>query len=302
MELPGQMVLFAQVVKAGSFSKAARDLKQSPSSISRKIKSLENRLCVRLVGRSSRGLSLTEEGHAFHKHCIEISDQIAKAEIFADSMNGHPKGSIKVVCSVAFGKAQLLPVLPEFYSLYPDVEISLELTDRKICLARESIDLAIRFTEQLDEVDVIARKLANNRRLICASPKYLETFGQPCTFDDLEAHNCLRVYTVEGWNKWNLEGTENNMLVSLNGNFEANSADGIYHATLAGIGIARLSTYLVNDDIIAGRLIRLFPDHEDNGSDILAIYSERQNLAPKVRVLIDHLVAKFGTVPPWEVS
>ncbi len=302
MELPSQMILFAHVVQAGSFSSTARDLGQSPSAVSKQIGHLENRVGVRLLDRSKHGLLPTEEGRKFYERCVEIADRISDAETFANSLDDHPKGLLNVVSTVAFGKSQLLPIIPDFMSQHPDIAISLELTDRKLDLAEGGIDLAIRFSEQLIDDSVIRRKLARNRRLICASPIYLERFGTPKRLADLERHNCLKITTVDSWNDWHLEELNGGEPISLTGNFQANSADGIYHAAVSGIGIARISTYMINDDIRSGRLVRLFPEYEDDRSDILAIYSERRNLSPKVRAFIDYVVGEFGAVPPWERS
>jgi len=300
MDLSSQMVLFAKVVECESFSAAARSLGHSPSAVSRQIGHLEDRLGVRLLNRSKHGLSLTEEGAAFHARCAEVAAQIIDAEDFAAQMTGHPRGMLRVVSTVAFAKAQLLPLLPEFLAQYPDIRVSLELTDRRVDLAAEAIDVAIRFTEQLDDPSVIARRLAVNRRVICAAPAYLERFGTPRTPADLAGHNCLRLSTVARWNDWHLEGSGAAEPAPIHGNFEANSADAIYHAALAGVGIARLSTYLVGDDVRAGRLVRLLPEQSCEGSELFAIYSDKRNLSPKVRAFIDFLVARLGPAPPWE--
>lgn len=310
MDLSSHMVLFARVVESGSFSAAARAVGHSPSAISRQIGHLEDQLGVRLLNRSRHGLSLTEEGRAFHERCAVVASHVSDAENFLATLGDHPKGTLRVVSTVAFAKAQVLPVLADFMERYPELRISIELTDRKVDLADEGIDVAIRFTEQVDDTSVIARKLARNRRVICAAPSYIERFGAPERPRDLARHNCLQLSTVTRWNDWHLEdpsgsdsgGSDSGGSdpVLLAGNFEANSADGVYHAARAGIGIARLSTYLVNDDLRAGRLVRLLPDYSDDDSDILAIYSGKRNLSPKVRAFIDFLVERFGTVPPWE--
>jgi len=299
MELSSQMVLFAKVVESESFSAAARALGQSPSAVSRQIGHLEDRLGVRLLNRSKHGLSLTAEGRSFHARCADVAARVADAELFASQMTDHPRGVLRVISTVAFAKAQLLPLMPDFLAEYPDVRVSLELTDRKVDLAAEAVDMAIRFTEQIDDASVIARRLAGNRRVICAAPSYLERFGTPETAADLADHNCLRLSTVAQWNDWHLSGADDEF-AQIAGNFEANSADAIYHAALAGVGIARLSTYLVGDDIRSGRLIRLLPDQPSEGSELFAIYSAKRNLSPKVRVFIDFLVERFGPVPPWE--
>lgn len=282
MELSSQMVLFAKVVESKSFSAAARAVGHSPSAVSRQIGHLEDRLGVRLLNSSKHGLSLTAEGREFSERCAEVAAKVSDAETFVSSMGAHPQGVLRVIATVAFGKTQLLPIMPEFLRRFPDVEMSIELTDRPIDLASENIDIAIRFTEQIDDTSVVARKLAFNRRVICAAPSYLDRFGAPQGAKDLVQHNCLRLSTVTRWNDWHLDDTTGDAPISIKGNFEANSADGIYHAALAGIGIARLSTYLVGEDIKANRLIRILPEYSDEGSDIYAIYSEKRNLSPKV--------------------
>lgn len=300
MELPSQMVLFAKVVENGSFSAAARSMAHTPSAVSKQIGHLENRLGVRLLNRSRQGISLTDEGKAFYERCAEVAANISEAEAMVVSLTAHPRGELRVAATVAFAKAHLLPILPAFLERNPDLRLSLEVTDRSVDLTEERIDVAIRFSEQIDDPGAVVRKLAPNRRVICAAPSYLERFGTPRTPEDLSRHNCLRLSTVARWNDWHFDDSEKKGAVRLDGNFEANSADAIYHATLAGMGVARLSTYLVGGDLSAGRLVRLLPDYVDESSDIVAIYADRRNLAPKIRAFIDYLVDWFGTTPPWE--
>ena len=299
MELPSQMILFARVVETGSFSAAARELKQTPSAVSRQMRQLEDRIGVRLLTRTQHGITLTEEGRAFHGRCTLIAADVAETEALLSGMGGRPQGTLRVVATVAFGKAQLLPILARFLEENPQLRVALELTDRPVTRGLDNIDVAIRFTEQIDDPDVIVRKLATNRRVICAAPSYLERHGSPETSQDLAAHNCLRLSTVASWNDWHFAENGGDKL-PLGGNFEANSADAIYHAALAGLGIARLSIYLVNDDLRTGRLVRLLPDYAQEDSNIVAIYRDRRNLAPKTRAFLDYLVDHFTPVAPWE--
>ncbi|SDF97753.1 DNA-binding transcriptional regulator, LysR family [Limimonas halophila] len=298
MDLASQMILFARVVDTGSFSRAARALEQSPSAVSRQIGHLEDRVGVRLLNRTQQGISLTEEGRAFHERCRAVAREVANAEESLATM-GALRGTLRIVSTVAFGKAQLLPLLPAFLDAYPELRLNLELTDRPVDLAAEDVDVAIRFSEQIADPTVIARKLAPNRRVICAAPAYVERFGAPQTPEDLARHNCLGLTTVTAWNDWVFDDRGGETL-RVSGNFEANSADAIYHAALAGVGIARLSTYLVQDDLRAGRLVRLLPHYVQENSNIVAIYADRRNLAPKIRVFLDFLVGHFAGVPPWE--
>ncbi|MEM9793537.1 MAG: LysR family transcriptional regulator [Pseudomonadota bacterium] len=294
------MILFARVVDKGSFSGAAREISQSPSAVSKQIGALEDRLGVRLVTRTQQGISLTEEGRVFHDRCTQIAETVSDTETLLESMARYPRGVLRVNATVAFGKAQILPILPKFLATYPELTVNLELTDRPTDPYSDDIDVGIRFTEQIDHNSVIARKLAPNRRVICASPGYLANHGVPALPDDLQNHNCLRLSTVQKWNEWSFGKGAGKRGVMVTGNFEANSADAVYHAALAGVGIARLSTYLIGADLAAGRLVRLLPDYIHTESAIYAIYPERRNLAPKIRAFLDYLTDYFGKTPPWE--
>jgi DNA-binding transcriptional LysR family regulator len=268
--------------------------------VSKQVGHLEDRLGVRLLNRSTRALSLTEAGRTFHARCVGIAADIEEAQAQVSSMGKRPQGTLNVASTVAFGKAQLLPLCRQFLARYPDLRLSVQFTDRPIDLVAEEVDVAIRFTEQINNSSLVARKLAPNRRVICAAPAYIEAHGIPRTPEDLTHHNCLRLSTVAGWNEWAFEGKDGKWDMHAAGNFEANSADAVYHATLAGMGLARLSTYLIGDDLKAGRLVRVLPDYLSEGSNIFAIYAARRNLMPSIRAFIDHLTAHFGTVPPWE--
>ncbi|PIP97041.1 MAG: LysR family transcriptional regulator [Rhodobacterales bacterium CG18_big_fil_WC_8_21_14_2_50_71_9] len=299
MELSSRMILFAQVVEGGSFSAAARAAGHAPSAVSRQIALLEDGLGVRLLNRTQSGITLTEAGAAFHARCAEVAALVAEAEGAVAGLGAAPRGALRVAATVAFAKAQLLPILPAFLARHPEITLTLSLTDRPVDLAAENIDVAIRFTEQIGEAAVVARKLAHNRRVICAAPSYLAAHGTPQTPDDLARHNCLRLSSVARWNDWGLTGADGHP-APISGNFEANDADAVYHATLAGVGVARLSSYLVMEDIRAGRLTRVLPGYASDDSDIFALYLDRRNLLPRIRVFIDHLTAHFGPVPPWE--
>lgn len=302
MELESQMVLFARSVDSGSFSAASRELNHSPSSVSKQISDLENKIGIRLLNRSSRGVSLTEEGRVFYARCKEIRINIAAALDLADSLSEKPEGKLRVNTTVAFGKSQILPALPEFFKKHPRISVSLDFNDRPIDLTEHPIDVAIQFAEQIEDQSLIGRKLAVNRRIICAAPSYILSAGAVSTSKDLLRHNILRLSTVTRWNDWVSKICEEKYQAKEYSNFEANSADSLYYAALAGIGIARLPTYLIAKDIKEGRLINLLPDLEDTSSNIYAVYLMRRNMSPKVRVFLDFLSAKFGSGSAWELE
>ena len=300
MELSSQMVLFARVVENGSFSGAARAVNHSPSAVSKQIGQLEDRLGLRLVNRTQSGIALTEEGRVFYNRCADVASTVVETEVMLESMASHPKGVLRVAASAAFGRMHLMPLLPAFLSQYPEVSVKLEITDRPVDLVEEEFDIAIRLSEQLENETLIARKLAPNRRVLVAAPSYVAAHGLPRAPGDLAAHNCLRLSTIARWNDWSFEGAGGPVSVPVTGNFETNTTDGVYQAALSGLGIARLSTYLVGADIRDGRLVRLLPDYTQEGSDIYAVYSDRRNIAPKARAFLDFLAGYFGKIPPWE--
>lgn len=296
MEFANLLMVFVRTVEHGSFSATARSMNMSPSAVSKRISGLENRLGVRLLNRSTRRITLTNEGRMFHERAKRIAADIVETEEMVVSMGSRVRGTLRVTANVALAKAHLLPLFPEFLKRYPGLHLVLELTDRPVDLAEEGIDVAIRFTEQIVDTSVVARKLLTNRRVICASRAYLDVHGIPATPEDLLEHNCLRLWTVTSWNEWEFEGPEGTRTLRVDGNFEANSADAVYHAALTGLGVARLSTYLVGNDLKSGRLVQLLPDYVHQKADILAVYPDRRNLAPKARVFIDFLSDRLGAL------
>ncbi len=302
MDIFNQMTIFVQAVKEGGFSAAARVLELTPSAVSKQISRLEDRLGLRLLNRSTRHISLTDEGRVFYERCAHIVAEIEEAEEWAAARQGTVRGVLHVASTVVFAKKHILPLLPEFVERNPKLKISLEVTDRTVDLVEEGFDVAIRFTEQLSDPSLIARPLAANRRVICAAPSYLESHGMPQTPEDLSKYHCLRLYTVSAFNDWEFEGPEGTCVLNVSGNFETNSADALYHAALAGLGIARLSTYVIGPDLKAGRLVWLLPEFVHEKASILAVYPHRRNLSPKVRAFIDFLIEKFTPVPPWEID
>jgi DNA-binding transcriptional LysR family regulator len=300
MDRLGEMTMFARTVEEGSFSAAARALKLTPSAVSKQVSRLEDRLGARLLNRTTRRLSLTEEGRAFHARCVQILAEIDEAETAVTELHAAPRGTLRVAAAVAFFSHQVMPLLPEFLERYPEVRFDLVMTDREVDMVDERIDVAIRFG-QPRESTLIARKLAVSRRVICAAPAYLARHGTPATPADLARHNCLTLSTRPEFNVWAFgERPEDHLLVT--GNLELNQADALYDACLAGIGLARVAGYLVEGDIKAGRLVPVLAEQLKESSNLYVVYPHRRHLSPKVRAFVDFLVAQFSPAPPWEVS
>lgn len=293
MDVSSQMLVFVKVVEMGSISAASRSSGQTPSAVSKQIGHLEDHVGHRLLHRTRAGVSLTDEGQEFYEKCRAVAEKFHEAEDHISSFNGQPKGVLKVASSVAFGKSQLIAILPSFLYLYPEVTLSLELTDRQVDLEEENFDVAINFAEQLTQPNVIARKIMTNERILCASPDYIARHGTPETFDDLKNFNCLRISNVVGRNAWQAEIDGVTCTVDATGNFEGNSADAVFMAVLAGLGIARLSTYLVADKIASGELVRLFPQYTQKHADVAVTFADKRNLAPKTRVFVEFLADRI---------
>lgn len=299
MSLTDHLLLFIKIVDKGSFTAVARDSGISKSAVSRQFRQLEDELGVRLLNRTTRKIILTESGKQIYDSARRVVKELGELEAFALEVSNKIVGSLHITSTVAFGKAHLVPLIPKFLRKHPDLDFDLELTDRPVDLVAEGKDLAIRFYEQLDSDSVVVRRLAQSRRFICASPGYLDQYGCPEHPDDLLMHNCLRSSNVMGWNGWEFEIDGNTKIVNVKGNFKANSADATYRAVLSGLGIARLSEYLVAEDLHHKRLIRLLGEYSFETSDLMVIYPDRRNLPPKVRAFLDLLISEFTPNPPW---
>lgn len=293
MDVSSQMLVLVKVVESGSISAASRSSGQTPSAVSKQIGHLEDHVGHRLLHRTKTGVSLTEEGREYYRRCRAVADMVNEAEAHISSFKGQPKGLLHVACSVAFGKYQLIDALSDFLKRYPEITVSLELTDRQVDLEDEGYDVAINFAEQLTNPSNIARKIMKNERVLCASPDFLERNGTPAEFSDLAKFNCLRTSNFVGRNAWEAELNGVSYKVDATGNFIGNSADAVFKSALAGLGIARLSTYIVAEKIRTGELVRLFPDYVQDHADIAVIFADKRNLPPKTRVFVEFLADRF---------
>lgn len=294
-----ELEVYVQVVHAGSFTAAGRGLGLSPSAVSKQIGRLEYRLGVRLLNRTTRKVSMTEEGAAFFEHAKRIIADLDEAEQALSHLRGAPRGLLRVNMPVTIGHLILAPLIPEFLRRYPDVEVDLTLNDRLVDLVEEGMDLGIRIGA-LKDSSLIARKLAPSRRAVCAAPSYLERAGTPRRPADLAGHNCL-VYTYRTWrNDWPFRGSEGGETVPetvhVTGSFSANNGEVLRQAALGGSGIIMLPIWQVRDDLMAGRLVELLPDYSSPGADIHAVYPQTRYLAPRVRAFVDYLALEFAAM------
>ena len=296
------MLVFSKVVQAGSLSAAARELGVSPAVVSRTLAGLEARLGVRLVNRTTRSLSLTDEGASYFETCLRILAEIDEADAAVSSRRVEPQGVLKVALPASFGHKHIAPLIPRFAERYPKIELALSLSDRSINLIEEGFDLAIRIAE-LKDSSLAARKLAPNRRVVCASPAYLRQHGEPQTPQDLARHNCLVTTWEQGfamtWEYKSPVGKRSSVRVT--GRYACDNWEVLREWAVAGLGVALKSTWDVRKHLEDGSLVPLLPGY-DFGTDvgIYAVYPHRRHLPAKTRVFIDFLAESFGPEPYWD--
>ena len=290
---------FVAVVELQSFTAAGRRMNVVPSTMSKHIATLERELSCQLVTRSTKTLSITELGERFYKRCLSILHEVEEAEIELGDYKAEPQGLLRVSAPTTLATHVLAPIFFRFKQRYPKVMLDLSLTPASQDLVASGTDVAIRISSGLDP-NLVALRLAPNIRLYCASPEYLARRGTPTTPADLGQHECVVVKSIQQSASWPFrmaDGRIEHVVVS--GGFSADNVEMIARAVLAGLGVAHLSRFLVEQHITSGELVELFPESRVGDSNIYAVYPERRNLALKTRAFIDHLRAEFLVPPAW---
>ena len=284
---------FVEVVDAGSFVGAAEPLEMSKAAVSRYVADLEARLGVRLLHRTTRKLSLTEEGEVFYVRSRELLNALESAESEITSRTGDAIGLLRVNVPVSFGILHLGDAWAAFKALHPQVTFDVTLSDRVVDIVEEGFDLAVRIST-LQSSSLISRKLASTRMVLCASPKYLRKHGTPKHPADLAGHRII-AYTYWARNdEWEFEGPEGRVSVRTTPCIRTNNGDTCRAGALAHQGIILQPTFLVGRDLEEGTLVELCPRYRSTELGVYAIYGSRKHVAPKVRLLIDFLVERFA--------
>jgi DNA-binding transcriptional LysR family regulator len=297
MSIPTDMTAFVRAVELGGFSTAARDLGLTPSAISKLVTRLEDRLGVRLLNRTTRRLALTPEGEAYFHRSQRILADIREAEEEVARFRAHPKGLLRINVGTAFGMHQLAPALPGFLARHPEVQVDLTVTDRVVDLIEEGADLGIRLGALADS-SLVARRICDVERVVCASPEYLRRNGVPKKPQDLLGHNCLSVAYAPNLRRWPFETREGVRHVEVAGNVASSSADAILQLALLGVGVIRLSDVIVGEPIRAGRLVPLLESvHHREPLPLHAVYPQGRHRSPRVAAMIDYLVERFSSAP-----
>lgn len=294
-----QVETFVSVATKGSLSAAARAEGVTPAVIGRRLDALEQRLGVKLLTRTTRSIALTFEGAAFLEDCQRILNDLANAEASVSLGGVKASGHIRVSAPAGFGRLHVAPLMRDFLEVNPDVSCTLDLTDRVVDLVNESIDCAIRIGEMPDS-SLVSIRLADNQRVVVASPEYLARHGSPMTPQDLATHNCLSLGQQRGWVFCDEKG--DTLTVKVSGRLECNDGAVLHQGALAGDGLAWRSLWEVEADLRAGRLVTVLDEFAAPKMGIYAVFPQRKRLALRVRLLIDHLKNHYGRPDYWTTA
>ncbi|MDK2777123.1 MAG: LysR family transcriptional regulator [Pseudomonadota bacterium] len=294
-----EMAIFVHVVEAGSFTGAAKNLGLPKSTVSRKITQLEERLGVRLIQRTTRSLRLTDTGNAYYNQCARILSEIEEANIAVTQMQSTPTGTLRITAPVLFGSTVLSGLVAEYMELHPQVVVDMVLSDQRLDLVQEGIDVAFRIG-QLEDSSLIGRYLGDVRGILCASPDYLDKSGIPANPDQLNDHQLI---TSSSWLQWNMKGPEEQEAnIQVKPRLQVNDFASLYAMTLSGAGIAPLPLLIASPAIRSGDLVPLLCDWPFEASPIHALYPSNRHLSAKVRSFVDFVIDSIRPNPPWEVE
>jgi LysR family transcriptional activator of dmlA len=293
MNTLSDLAFFAALVKTGSLAALARELGVTPPAVTKRLANLEQRLGVRLLNRTTRTMSVTHEGEIYLADGARILADIEALERTIGSSRAVPKGLLRVNASFGFGRKHIGPAVSEFSKRFPEVEVQLLLSERPLNLADQAFDIGIRIGEMPD-ARIIARKIAANRRLLCAAPAYLKQHPAPATPRDLQTHACIVLRENDAaYGSWHLSRGKRQETVKVRGALSSNDGETVLAWALAGHGILMRSEWDVAPYLRSGRLRQVLQEWALPPSDIFAVYPERLNLSAKVTAFVDFLAARF---------
>ncbi|MDN3715489.1 LysR family transcriptional regulator [Vibrio breoganii] len=292
-----EIKLFLMTTQFGNFSEVARRQDMTPSSVSRKMAHLEDKVGTKLLHRHTRSISLTDEGIAFHKHCAEIINQYERVVEHIEQRANTPRGTVKISAPVAFGRLHIAPYLTELLERYPLLKVEIQQTDAFVDPAAEAIDLMIRIGVPQDS-SLRMKRFAKQCYVMAASPSYLKSYGAPSTPEELKQHNCLVFKGTNGLQRWFI-GKDKLEPYEVTGSLYGNNAETLVASAVDGSGIVVFPTWLIGKELKSGKLVPVMKDYQVSTSIeqqvIGALYLETDNLAAKVRVVIDFLAEKFSS-------
>lgn len=279
---------FVYVAEYESFTKAAKKIGISTAQVSRQVSALEQRLNIKLLYRTTRKVSLTEEGNVFYQHCRGVLDGLDAAEQAVTHLQSKPQGMIKLTAPVTYGERQLIPLVNDFMVQYDDIEVTALLSNQQLDLVEDSYDLAIRIGKLRDST-MMAKKLSSRTNFVCAAPAYINKHGIPHSLNELNQHNCL-LGTLDHWH-FKEEGKERNIRVT--GSVRYNSGYSLTDAALKGLGIVQLPDYYVKKHLKSGALVSILDNYREPEEAIWAVYPHNRHLSPKIRLLVEFLAERL---------
>jgi len=286
---------FVSVAETESFTQAGQRLQISTAQVSRQVNALEQRLNIKLFYRTTRKVSLTEEGKIFYQHCRSVLDALDAAERAVTNLQSKPQGKIKLTAPVTYGERFILPLVNEFLLQYPEIQVTAYLSNQQIDLVDQGYDLAIRLGKLADS-SLMAKKLGRRTNYVCASPQYIIRRRRPHTISELSQHQCL-LGTLDYW-RFNEQGSEKSIRIA--GRLRYNSGFSLVDAALKGLGIVQLPDYYVDRYIKSGKLVTLLDNYRESDEGIWALYPHNRQLSPKIRLLVDYLAKNLAGNSPTQ--
>ncbi|WP_394837354.1 LysR substrate-binding domain-containing protein [Pendulispora rubella] len=289
------MEVFLAIANGGTLAAAARALRVTPSAVSKQLAKLEARLGVRLLQRTTRTLRATAAGERYRAHARRVIEALESAEADVQSEETALAGPIRVSAPSLLGQEIVAPIVADFLKAHPRVRIDLELTDRFVDLVGEVFDLAIRVAAELPESGLTARRIGTLSWRYFASPAYVSARGMPTRPEDLTGHDCLELAHDERRGRWQIRLRKREVEVDVRGPLVSSSVVALHRVALAGLGIARLPTFLVERDLAAGQIVEVFPNAIPHRTSVFAVQPTRAFVAPRVRAFGNHLVTELPT-------
>ncbi|MBB6592839.1 LysR family transcriptional regulator [Ralstonia solanacearum] len=295
---PAELGFFVALATAGSLSAAARNLGITTPAVSKRLAQMEARIGMPLVTRTTRRMSLTPEGEVFLERARRILGEIDDLDQLLTQAKGRPSGLLRVNATLGFGRMHIAPAISEYVRAYPDVDVQLQLSADPPPLNEDLFDVCVRFGEPPD-ARIIARKVAPNRRLLCASPAYLQQHGVPQTPAELARHNCIGIRQgSDAYGVWRLTSGKGakarTETVHVRGNLTTNDGEIAVNWALEGHGIVMRAEWDIERYLNSGRLVQVLPHYATPEADIYAVYHQRHQLSSRIRLFVDYLAGRFG--------
>lgn len=296
MDLLAAFRTYVRVAESGSFSAVAREVGATQPAISRQVAALEQHLGARLIQRTTRSLTLTEDGRDLLGHARRVLDSVEDAEAAVGRRHATPGGLVRVATPASFGRLYVAPRMRRLLDRYPELSVQLHMGDNTVDLVSEGIDLAIR-AGAVNEASLVARRIGSSARHVVASAEYLDRNGAPASPLDLSRHSCVVFLLNATPNEWTFRGPDGAIAVPISGRFRTDSSEAMREAVMSGIGLALSPAWIFGADLAAGRVRTVLDGFQLERLPIHAVYPSRRNLAPRTRAVIDFLVDEFRLDP-----